>query len=133
VHNALRYASITFLSREIHSETFHQSANNRFADSGNDAGSVLTEMESNMINKLLGAAAMAAVILAVAPASAAKMGGCSGTNLTKTESAVDAMADGPDRAMGQKEIAMAQTAMLDGKMGACGMHLSKAMHAGMMK
>jgi hypothetical protein len=90
-------------------------------------------MESNMINKLLGAAAMAAVILAVAPASAAKMGGCSGENLTKTESMIDTMADGEGKMMAQKEIAMAQTAMLDGKMGACGMHLSKAMHAGMMK
>jgi hypothetical protein len=90
-------------------------------------------MESNMINKLLGAAAMAAVMLAVAPASAAGMGGCSGGNLTKTESMVEAMADGDGKWMAWKEIAMAQTAMLDGKMGACGMHLSKAMHAGMMK
>jgi hypothetical protein len=86
-----------------------------------------------MINKLLGAAAIAAVILAVAPASAAKMGGCGGENLMKTESMVDNMSDGPDRIMSQKEIAMAQTAMLDGKMGACAMHLNKAMHAGMMK
>jgi hypothetical protein len=88
-------------------------------------------MESNMINKLLGAAAMAAILTAPAPAFAA--GGCSGANLTKTESAVDAMADGPGRMMAQKEIAAAQTAMLDGKMGACAMHLNKAMHAGMMK
>ena len=86
-----------------------------------------------MVNKLLGAAAIAAVILAVAPASAAKMGGCSGENLMKTESAIDTMADGPDRVTSQKEVAMAQTAMLDGKMGECAMHLSKAMHAGMMK
>jgi hypothetical protein len=86
-----------------------------------------------MLNKLLGAAAMAAIILAVAPASAAKMGGCSGQNLMKTETMVDAMADGAGRAMGQKEIAMAQTAMLDGKMGACAMHLHHAMHVGMMK
>jgi hypothetical protein len=28
---------------------------------------------------------------------------------------------------------MTQTAILDGKMGACAMHLEKAMHAGMMK
>ena len=90
-------------------------------------------MESNMINKLLGAAAMAAVAYAVVPASAASMGGCSGGNLTKTESMVEDMADGDGKAMAQKEIAMAQTAMLDGKMGACGMHLGKAMHAGMMK
>ena len=84
-----------------------------------------------MINKLLGAAAMAAILCATAPAFAA--GGCSGANLTKTEAAIDAMADGPNRIMGQKEIAAAQGAMLDGKMGACAMHLSKAMHAGMMK
>jgi hypothetical protein len=90
-------------------------------------------MESNMINKLLGAAAMAAVILAVAPASAAKMGGCSGENLTKTESMIENMADGEGKMMAQKEVALAQTAMLDGKMGACGMHLNKATHAGMTK
>ena len=86
-----------------------------------------------MLNKLLGAAAMAAVVLAVAPASAAQMGGCSGGNLTKTESMIEAMADGDGKMMAQKEVAMAQTAMLDGKMGACAAHLSKAMHAGMMK
>jgi hypothetical protein len=87
-----------------------------------------------MINKLLGAAAMAAILYSTVPASAAHMGmGCSGADMTKTESAIDAMADGPNRAMGQKEIAMAQSAMLDGKMGACAMHLSKAMHVGMMK
>jgi len=61
------------------------------------------------------------------------MGGCSGGNLTKTESMVEDMADGDGKAMAQKEIAMAQAAMLDGKMGACAAHLSKAMHAGMMK
>ena len=76
---------------------------------------------------------MAAVILAVAPASAAKMGGCSGDHMMKTESTIDTMADGPNRSTGQKEIALAQTAMLGGKMGECGAHLSKAMHAGMMK
>jgi hypothetical protein len=90
-------------------------------------------MESNMINKLLGAAAMAAVICAAVPASAASMGGCSGGNLTKTESMIEAMADGDGKTMAQKEVAMAQTAMLDGKMGACAAHLGKAMHAGMMK
>jgi len=86
-----------------------------------------------MINKLLGAAAMVAVAFAVVPASAAHMGGCSGENLTKTESTVETMADGEGKMMAQKEIMMAQTAMLDGKMGACGMHLNKAMHVGMMK
>jgi len=86
-----------------------------------------------MINKLLGAAAIAAVIAAVAPASAAGMGGCSGDNLTKTETAIEAMADGDGKIMAQKEVAMAQTAMLDGKMGACSMHIQHAMRAGMMK
>jgi hypothetical protein len=86
-----------------------------------------------MIKKLLGAAAMAAVAYAVVPASAAKMAGCSGENMMKTESMIDVMADGEGKITAQKEIAMAQTAMLDGKMGACGMHLSKAMHVGMSK
>jgi hypothetical protein len=87
-----------------------------------------------MINKLLGAAAMAAVILAVAPASAAKMGGCSGDNMMQTENSVEALPDGtPNKDTGRKEIVAAQTAMLDGKMGACAMHLHQAMHATMMK
>jgi hypothetical protein len=115
-----------------------RSAKNHFADSGNDAGicSIKNRKgKSNMLNKLLGAAAMAAVAYAVVPANAAKMGGvgCSGPNLAKTESMIDTMADGEGKIMAQKEIAMAQDAMLSGKMGACGMHLSKAMHAGMAK
>jgi hypothetical protein len=101
-----------------------------FADSGNDAGSVSKRrMENNMIKKLLGAAAMAAVAFAVVPAHAA--GGCSGANLTKVESLVEGMADGDGKWAAQKEVAAAQDAMLAGHMGACGMHLGKAMHAGM--
>ena len=77
---------------------------------------------------------MAAVaVYAVVPASAAKLAGCSGENMMKTESMIEAMADGEGKITAQKEVAMAQTAMLDGKMGACGMHLSKAMHVGMSK
>ena len=76
---------------------------------------------------------MAAVVFAVAPASAAHMAGCSSANLGKTEAMIDTMADGEGRMMAQKEIAAAQGAMLDGKMGACAMHLGKAMHVGMMK
>jgi hypothetical protein len=87
-----------------------------------------------MLKKLLGAVAMAAVAYAVVPAQAAKMGGgCSSANLAKTESTVDTMADGENKIAAQKEIALAQDAMLNGKMGACGMHLSKAMHAEMGK
>jgi hypothetical protein len=105
----------------------------RFTETGNDAGSVLMGKESNMINKLLGAAAMAAVAYAVVPASAAKMAGCSGENLSKTESMIDAMADGEGKITAQKEVALAQTAMLDGKLGACSAHLTKAMHVGTAK
>ena len=86
-----------------------------------------------MMKNLLGAAAIAAVAFTVVPASAAKMSGCSGDNLTKTEAAVEAMADGPGKMTSQKEIAQAQEAMLSGKMGACSAHLTKAMHSSMMK
>jgi hypothetical protein len=53
--------------------------------------------------------------------------------MAKTESMIDAMADGEGKIMAQKEVALAQEAMLSSKTGACGMHLSKAMHAGMAK
>jgi hypothetical protein len=89
--------------------------------------------EGNMFNKLLGAAAMTAVLCATVPASAAKLEGCSGGNLAKTESMIDSMADGQGKSMAQKEIAQAQTAMLGGKMGACATHLTKAMHVDQMK
>jgi hypothetical protein len=111
---------------------FHIIGKNHSADSGNDAGSVAKEEWKNkMIKKLLGAAAMAAVAFAVVPAHAA--GGCSSANLTKTEAMVENMADGDGKWAAEKEIAAAQEAMLAGKMGACGMHLNKAMHAGMAK
>jgi hypothetical protein len=77
---------------------------------------------------------MAAVAYAVVPAQAAKMGkmslGCSGANLEKTETMVDAMADGEGKVAAQKEIALAQESLLSGKTGACSMHLTNAMHAG---
>src|SRR5258708_34276922 len=49
--------------------------------------------ESNMINKLLGAAAMVAVIYSTVPASAANMAGCSNANLGKTEERGENMAN----------------------------------------
>jgi hypothetical protein len=129
----LRGAPITFISREIHSETFQQSPTIVSQIRAMTLDLFETEMESNMINKLLGAAAMAAVILAVAPASAAKMGGCSGENLAKVEAMIEAMADGPDKFVGFREVTAAQTAMLDGKTGACVMHIHQAMHVTTMK
>ena len=87
-----------------------------------------------MLNKLLAAAAMAAMAYAVSPADAAEVkAGCSGDNLSKTETMVENMADGEGKIVAQKEIAAAQDSMLSGKMGACASHLSKAMHAGMAK
>jgi hypothetical protein len=61
------------------------------------------------------------------------MAGCSGENLSKAESMIDAMADGEGKITAQKEIAQAQDALLGGKMGACAMHLNKAMHVGATK
>ena len=87
-----------------------------------------------MIKTIIGAAAIAAVTLAVVPAQAAKVAaGCSSDNLTKTEASVEAMADGDSKWAAEKEMAAAQDALLNGKWGACGMHLSKAAHAGMAK
>jgi hypothetical protein len=87
-----------------------------------------------MLNRLIAAAAVASFAYAAAPANAAKVSaGCSGDNLGKTETMIENMADGEGKIMAQKEIAAAQDALLNGKMGACSMHLSKAMHAGMAK
>ncbi len=87
-----------------------------------------------MLNKLVAAAAVAAIAYATFPANAAKVSaGCSGGNLGKTESMVEAMADGEPKFAAQKEISAAQDAMLAGKMGVCASHLGKAMHAGSVK
>lgn len=85
-----------------------------------------------MLNKLLGAAAIAAVAYAVVPASAAKMAGCSGQNLEKTETMIETMAEGEGKTTAQREVAQAQGALLNGKMAQCAVHLTKAMHAGGM-
>ena len=87
-----------------------------------------------MLNKLLAAAAMAAIAYAVVPANAARVNaGCSGPNLAKTETMIETMADGQAKMAAQKEIALAQDSLLSGKTGACGAHLSKAMQAGTAK
>ena len=87
-----------------------------------------------MLNRLTVAAAVAAFAYAAVPANAAKVSAdCSGNNLSKTETMIENMADGEGKMMAQKEIAAAQDSLLSGKMGACSMHLSKAMHAAMAK
>ncbi|MBV8926074.1 MAG: hypothetical protein JOZ74_11970 [Bradyrhizobium sp.] len=82
-----------------------------------------------MIKKLLGAAAVAAVAFAVAPAQAAHLGGvgCSGTGFAKAESAIEGAADGEGKFAAEKEIAAAQDAFLNNKFGACSSHLNKAL------
>jgi hypothetical protein len=102
---------------------------------GNGAScSKIAKKENNMLNKFLVAATAAAIAYATCPANAARVSAsCSGGNLSKTESMVEAMADGDAKLAAQKEISAAQDAMLAGKMGACAAHLGKAMHAGEAK
>ena len=55
-----------------------------------------------MLNKLLVATAMAAIAYAVVPANAAKVSaGCSGDNLSKTETMIESMADGEGKMTAQ--------------------------------
>lgn len=81
---------------------------------------------------LTAAALLTAVAFAAAPASAAAIG-CSGENLTKAESIVDQMADGPDRWAGFREITAAQNELLAGHMRGCAVHISHVMRMGAMK
>ncbi|CCE07076.1 conserved exported hypothetical protein [Bradyrhizobium sp. STM 3843] len=84
--------------------------------------------------KLFGVAVLAAALGTALPAHAAKVGGgCSGSNLEKTETAIEAMADGDAKFAAEKEVALAQDALLSGKMGVCAVHLSKAAHVGVAK
>ena len=74
-----------------------------------------------MLNKLLGAAAMAAVALVVVPASCRKDGcvGCSGDNQMKTETMIDTMADGDgkiDGAEGNRDGAGRDAQRQDGRL-----------------
>ncbi|WOH69550.1 hypothetical protein [Bradyrhizobium sp. BWA-3-5] len=93
-----------------------------------------TKRELPMLNKLLAAAAIAALAYTVSPADAARVkAACSGDNLSKTETMIETMADGEGKIAAQKEIAAAQDAMLSGKAGACAAHLSKAMQASATK
>jgi hypothetical protein len=77
-------------------------------------------------------AGLAAAVLAVSPASAAKMN-CSGDNMTKTSAAMMTMPYGPNRMAMDKEMGMANTEMSKGNMkGACS-HYMKAQKMSAMK
>lgn len=87
-----------------------------------------------MPKTLIAAAAMAAIVYAFAPAHAAKVhAGCSGENLGKTEATIEGMADGPGKYAAQKEVSLAQEALLSGKMGVCAAHLARASNAGLAR
>jgi hypothetical protein len=117
-----------FIPRNFH---HRQSIALRFGDGAGPHKN--RKWKNKMLNKLLAAAAMAAIAYAACPANAKGGGGCSGGNLTKTEAMIEAMADGEAKIPAQKEVALAQDAMLGGKMGVCAAHLNKAMHAGAAK
>ena len=46
-----------------------------------------------------------------------------------SESATEAMADGPGKFTAEREVAQAQEALLGGNMRSCAIHLSRASHA----
>jgi len=125
-------ASLT-TSREVHSEVLPLRRTIAFAG-GNDAVCPKNKKGVTMLKKLLAATAIAALAYAVSPADAARVkAGCSGDNLSKTETMIENMADGEGKIVAQKEIAAAQDALLSGKAGVCAAHLSKAMQASTAK
>jgi hypothetical protein len=85
-----------------------------------------------MTKFLITAAALS--VLAITPASAKPMMmGCSGDNMMKMNDKTSAMADGQQKMMMNREIGMANTAMSNGDMRGCNMHLMNAQKMGMMK
>jgi hypothetical protein len=70
--------------------------------------------------------------LAFTPASA-KMMGCSGENMAKTNMMMTGMADGPGKMGMSKEMGMANMEMSKGNMRSACMHYMKAQKASMMK
>lgn len=81
---------------------------------------------------LFAAVIASASMLAVGSASAAVMGGCSGANLSKTQTMVEKMGDSPQKAMMEREVGMANDAISKGDMRACAMHINRVDRMGMM-
>ena len=84
-----------------------------------------------MTKFLITAAALSA--LAMVPASAKPMMGCSGDGMMKVNNMSNAMADGQQKMMMDREIGMANTALSKGDMRGCNKHLMNAQKMGMMK
>lgn len=78
-----------------------------------------------MTKFLITAAALS--VLALVPASAKPlMMGCSGDNMMKVNDKATGMADGPQKMMMNREIGMANTAISNGDVRGCNMHLLNA-------
>ena len=84
-----------------------------------------------MTKFLITAAALS--VLAIAPASAKPMMGCSGDGMMKVNNMSMGMADGQQKMMMDREIGMANAAMSKGDMRGCNKHLMNAQKMGMMK
>ncbi len=84
-----------------------------------------------MTKFLITAAALS--VLALSPASAKPMMGCSGDGMMKVNNMSNTMADGQQKMMMDREIGMANVAMSKGDMRGCNKHLMNAQKMGMMK
>jgi hypothetical protein len=88
-------------------------------------------MIENLSKKLFGIAALSALVLAAAPAPAAKMLGCGGDHLAKVNETVSSLPDAdPNKWVAVREIGLANTAFSESKLGECAMHLSRAEQIG---
>lgn len=85
-----------------------------------------------MTKFLVTAAAFSALAFTSASAKPMMMG-CSGDGMMKMNNMTTAMADGEQKMMMNREIAMANTSMSKGDMRGCNMHMMKAQKMSMMK
>ena len=76
--------------------------------------------------------AAAFAVFALSPASAAMMA-CTGDNMMKSTAMMSGPADTPAKSAANKEMAMANTDMSNGKMKSACMHYMKSQKAMMMK
>jgi hypothetical protein len=86
-----------------------------------------------MISKPVFLAVIAALTLAAAPASAAKMASCNQKNMDKADAMMMKMPDGANKTMGMQEMTSAKASMSQQDMAGCQDHMNKAMKMGMMK
>ncbi len=85
-----------------------------------------------MSYRVIAAAVMATIVLAVGPASA-KMMSCSGADLPKMTTMIVGMPDGPHKWEMYKHLAMVNTAMAKDGMRGCDMIMMRMMRDSKMK